>query len=151
MGLLLWGQTLRQNGSVRLVKRGGCWPTKPRCFRCNLPRIESDKMRGATASQPNGASLPKGRKGNAQQREEQFLGRAPLPGPQFTTAPTWRVPKKQKQAPVVVPPPVTPNTNMIEVLRGLGCSDAVIPRGSKSFGTSRVQITLSGRQRPQIV
>ena len=103
---LLPGQTVWMHGRVKggaspmgpnfvtewycaACQHGGCWPTKPRCFRCNLPRTESDKMRGAPASQPTGASPPKGRKGNAQQREEQFLGRAPLPGPQFTTAPTW--------------------------------------------------------------
>ena len=176
---LVWlspGQTVRMHGRLRggttaigptfetewfcaACQRGGCWPTKPRCFRCNLPRTESDKMRGT------GAPPSKGKKGNAQQREVQFLGRAPMPGPQFVTAPTWRPPKKPKQAPVVVAPPVTPNTNMIEVLKSLGCSEAVIQEvqgrlapqetktrspGDKGIRLSEAQVALDKAKRHEV-
>ena len=76
--------------------RGGCWPTKQRCFRCNLPWTESDKMRGAPSFHPEGG---KGKGKGQQQREVQFPGRAPLPGPQFTMAPTWRPSQKNEKDP----------------------------------------------------
>ena len=103
---LLTGQTVRMHGRLRggatpvggLVEtewfcvacnRGGSWPTKQRCFRCNLPRVESDRMRGAPSFPPKG-----GKGKGQQQREVQFPSRAPLPGPQFSMAPTWRPPRK---------------------------------------------------------
>ena len=79
--------------------RGGCWPTKQRCFRCNLPRIESEKMLGAFPSV--NAGNPKGgkEKGN-QQREKQ------LPGCQDLSS-RWHQrggpTRKTRQAPEVVP------------------------------------------------
>ena len=87
------GQTVRMHGRLKggaapaggfetewfcvNCNRGGCWPTKQRCFRCNFPRAESDRMRGAPSSAPKGG---KGKGQQQQQRETQFLGRAPLPG-----------------------------------------------------------------------
>ena len=55
-----------------------------------------------------------------------FLEGAPLPGPQFTMAPTWRPPKKAKQPSVEVPPPLTRNVDVVGLLKSLGCSEAVL-------------------------
>ena len=134
------GQTVRMHGRLRggaspagglvetewfcaTCKRGGCWPTKQRCFRCNLPRVESDRMRGISSFPAIGG---KGKGQQMQQREMQFLGRAPLPGPQFSTAPTWRPPKKAKKSTAEAPPPLTPHVDVVGLLRGLGCSEAVL-------------------------
>ena len=136
---LFSGQTVRMHGRLRggaapaagfetewfcvNCNRGGCWPTKHRCFRCNFPRAESDRMRGVPSSAPKGG---KGKGQQQQQRETQFLGRAPLPGPQFSKAPTWRPPKKAKQTTVTAPTPLTPSVDVVGLLRGLGCSEAVL-------------------------
>ena len=86
------GQTVRMHGRLRggatpagglvetewfcvACKRGGCWPTKQRCFRCNLPRVESDRMSGISSFPAKGG---KGKGQQLQQRDMQFLGRAPL-------------------------------------------------------------------------
>ena len=135
---LFSGQTVRTHGRLRcgatpvggLVEtewfcvacnRGGCWPTKQRCFRCNLPRVESDRMRGVPSFPPKG-----GKGKGQQQREAQFLGRAPLPGPQFSMAPTWRHPKKAKKTTADAPLPLTPSVDVVGLLRSLGCSEAVL-------------------------
>ena len=136
MVTLLPGQTVRMHGRLRggatpiggmvetaffcaACNRGGCWPTKQRCCRCNLPRTESDRMRGAPSLHP------KGGKGKGQQhREVQFPGRAPLPGP--IMAPTWRPPKKAKQPLVEAPHPLTPSVDVVGLLKSLGCSEAVL-------------------------
>ena len=135
------GQTVRMHGRLRggaipagglvetewfcvACKRGGCWPTKQRCFRCNLPRVESDRMRGVSSFPAKGGK-GKGQQ-QQQQREMQFLGRAPLPGPQFSTAPTWRPPKKAKKTTAEAPLPLTPSVDVVGLLRGLGCSEAVL-------------------------
>ena len=97
---------------------GGCWPTKPRCFRCKLSRVESEGMLGAFPTL--GVGSPKGGKGQGgPQRENHFPGRAPMPRSQFTTG---RPAKKAKQ----VPPPSLNVIDMIGLLKGLGCSEEVI-------------------------
>ena len=132
------GQTVRMHGRLRggaspagglvetegfcvACKREGCWPTKQRCCRCNLQRVESDRMRGISSFPAKGE---KGKGQQLQQREMQFLGRAPLPGPQFSTAPTWRPPKKAKKSTAEAPLPLT--HHVVGLLRGLGCSEAVL-------------------------
>ena len=134
------GQTVRMHGRLRggatpaggLVEtewfcvacnRGGCWPTKQRCFRCNLPRVESDRMRGVPSFTPKGG---KGKGQQQQQREMQFPGRAPLPGPQFSMAPTWRPPRKAKKTTADAPLPLTPSVDVVGLLKSLGCSEAVL-------------------------
>ena len=86
-------------------------------------RVESDRMRGVSSFPAKGG---KGKGQQQQQREMQFLGRAPLPGPQFSTAPTWRPPKKAKKTTTDAPPPLTPSVDVVGLLRGLGCSEAVL-------------------------
>ena len=91
--------------------RGGCWASRPRCFRCGLSRAESEQaMRGSTSigngrGMRNGFVQPAPR--HVPPRETQFPGRSGA-GPFVSSCPTWRPTKSQKQkrnVPFSVPQP----------------------------------------------
>ena len=85
--------------------RGGCWASRLQCYRCGLPRSESERV---TASMPHskgkkGGRAAGGRGVHVPPRETQFPGKSA--GPQMSSCPTWRVPRQQKAKRNDTPPP----------------------------------------------
>ena len=88
--------------------KGGCWASRPRCFRCGLSRAEGERAMhniGNGRTTRNGTVQPAPR--HVPPRETQFPGRSGA-GPFVSSCPTWRPPKSQKQkmnVPSSVPQP----------------------------------------------
>ena len=107
--------------------RGGCRASRLQCYRCGLPRSESEKaMSGMPPGRGNGGYKAAGRGVVVPPRETQFPGRCA--GPQMSSCPTWRPPKQPKVKKNDPPRPPPQDSRVVEILRDLGCSHELLTR-----------------------
>ena len=123
--------------------RGGCWASRPRCFRCGLSRAEGEQAMhniGNGRAMRNGSVQPAPR--HVPPRETQFPGRSGA-GPFVSSCPTWRPPKLQKQKRNV--PSSAPQPDVLSILRELGCSsDLLMQVQNKLGGASSPEVPAPG-------
>ena len=123
--------------------KGGCWASRPRCFRCGLSRAEGEQVMhniGNGRGMRNGSVQPAPR--HVPPRETQFPGRSGA-GPFVSSCPTWRPPKSQKQKRNV--PSSAPQPDVLSILRELGCSsDLLMQVQSKLGGASSPEVPAPG-------
>ena len=107
--------------------RGGCWASRLQCYRCGLPRIESEKaLSGMPPGRGKGGGKAAGRGVVVPPRETQFPGISA--GPQMSSCPTWRLPRQPKGKKTDLPLPPPQDCRVVEILRDLGCSLELLTR-----------------------
>ena len=130
--------------------RGGCWASRPRCFRCGLSRAESEQaMHGSTSighgrGIRNGFVQPAPR--HVHPRETQFPGRSGA-GPFVSSCPTWRPPQPQKPRKGYAPSAAQPD--VLSILQELGCSSDLLRQVQSKLGSGSSRSVCSGESNPR--